>query len=134
VFTKRHTRQRLVVAGLTLVALAVGAILLRAELFDTSLQSIVYDKAIDIGQTTLRNQVTIVALDETTVDQYRYPLPRPVYTDLLRALKPLNPSVIAFDVAFYDAAQNPEEDRSLAAAIIKLRSLPGSTRRTPMPI
>jgi adenylate cyclase len=117
VFAKRHTRQRLVVAGLTLVALAVGAILLRAELFDTSLQSIVYDKAIDIGQTTLRNQVTIVALDETTVDQYRYPLPRPVYTDLLRALKPLNPSVIAFDVAFYDAAQNPEEDRALAAAI-----------------
>ena len=116
-FTKRHTRQRLVVAGLTLVALAVGVVLLRGELFDTSLQSIVYDKAIDIGQTTLRNQVTIVALDETTVDQYRYPLPRPVYTDLLRALKPLGPSVVAFDVAFYDAAQNPDEDRALAAAI-----------------
>src|SRR5207237_7537394 len=81
------------------------------------LQSIVYDKAIDIGQTTLRNQITIVALDDTTVTQYRYPLPRPVYTDLLRALKPMNPSVIAFDVAFYDAAQNPEEDRALAAAI-----------------
>ena len=116
-FAKRHTRQRLVVAGLTLVALAVGAILLRTELFDTSLQSIVYDKAIDIGQTTVRNQVTIVALDDTTVAQYRYPLPRPVYTDLLRALKPLSPSVIAFDIAFYDAAQNPEEDRALAAAI-----------------
>lgn len=116
-FTKRHTRQRLVVAGLTLVALAVGVILLRGERFDTSLQSIVYDKAIDIGQTTLRNQVTIIALDEATVQQYRYPLPRPVYTDLLRALKPLNPSVIAFDVAFYDAAQNPDEDRALAAAI-----------------
>ncbi len=116
-FTKRHTRQRLVVAGLTLVALAVGAILLRGERFDTSLQSIVYDKAIDIGQTTLRNQVTIIALDEATVQQYRYPLPRPVYTDLLRALKPLNPSVTAFDVAFYDAAQNPDEDRALAAAI-----------------
>jgi len=117
VFAKRHTRQRLVVAGLTLVALAVGAILLRGERFDTSLQSIVYDKAIDIGQTTLRNQLTIIALDEATVKQYRYPLPRPVYTDLLRALKPLNPSVIAFDIAFYDAAQNPDEDRALAAAI-----------------
>ena len=116
-FAKRHTRQRLVVAGLTLVALAVGAILLRGERFDTSLQSIVYDKAIDIGQTTLRNQLTIIALDEATVKQYRYPLPRPVYTDLLRALKPLNPSVIAFDIAFYDAAQNPDEDRALAAAI-----------------
>jgi adenylate cyclase len=117
VFTKRHTRQRLVVAGLTFVALAVGTILLAGEWFDTSLQSIVYDKAIDIGQTTLRGQVTIVALDEATVDRYRYPLPRPVYTDLLKALKPLNPSVIAFDVAFYDAAQNSEDDRALAAAI-----------------
>jgi adenylate cyclase len=117
VLAKRRTRQRLAVAGLTFVALAVGAVLLRAELFDTTLQSIVYDKAITIGQTTLRNQVTIVALDEATVQQYRYPLPRPVYTDLLRALKPLTPSVIAFDVAFYDAAQNPDEDRALAAAI-----------------
>jgi adenylate cyclase len=117
VFTKRHTRQRLVVAGLALVALAVGALLLRMELFDTTLQSIVYDKAIDIGNPPLANQVTIIALDNRTVDQYRYPLPRQVYTDLLRALKPLNASVIAFDVAFYDAAQNPEDDRALAAAI-----------------
>jgi adenylate cyclase len=117
VFTKRHTRQRLVVAGLTLVALAVGALLLRAEFFDTSLQSVVYDKAIDVGNTSLRNQITIVALDEPTVRQYRYPPPRQAYTDLLRALKPLNPSVIALDIAFYDAAQNPEEDRILAAAI-----------------
>jgi adenylate cyclase len=61
--------------------------------------------------------VTIVALDDKTVDQYRYPLPHQAYTDLLRALKPQNPSVIAFDIAFYDAAQNPEEDRALAAAI-----------------
>ena len=116
-FSKRHTRQRLVVAGLSVIALLVGGLLLRTELLDTTLQSIVYDKAIDIGNPPLANQVTIVALDDATIDQYRYPLPRPVYTDLLRALKPLNASVIAFDVAFYDAAQNPEEDRALAAAI-----------------
>lgn len=118
-FTKRHTRQRLVVAGLTLAALVVGALLLRAEFFDTTLQSVVYDKAIDIGSATLRNQVTVVALDDETVTQYgqRYPPPRQAYTDLLRALRPMNASVIAFDVAFYDAAQNPEEDRTLAAAM-----------------
>jgi adenylate cyclase len=118
VFTKRHTRQRLVVAGLALAALAVGALLLRTEIIDTTLQSVVYDKAIDIGNTTLRNQVTIVALDDGTVSQYgRYPLPHQAYTDLIRALKPMNASVIAFDVAFYDPAQNPEDDRALAAAI-----------------
>jgi adenylate cyclase len=117
VFRKRHTRQRLAVAALALVALVVGALLLRFELFDTTLQSVVYDKAIAVANTTLRDQVTIVALDDATVDQYRYPLPHQAYTDLIRALKPMNPSVIAFDVAFYDAAQNPDEDKSLAAAI-----------------
>ncbi len=116
-FTKRHTRQRLVVAGLTLAALLIGALLLRTEWLDTTLQSIVYDKAIDIGNAPIANQVTIVALDDQTVNQYRYPLPHQAYTDLLRALKPQNPSVIAFDIAFYDAAQNPEEDRALAAAM-----------------
>jgi len=117
VFTKRHTRQRLVVAGLTLAALLVGALLLRTEFIDTTLQSIVYDKAIDIGNAPIANQVTIIALDDKTVNQYRYPLPHQAYTDLLRALKPQNPSVIAFDIAFYDAAQNAEEDRALAAAM-----------------
>jgi len=136
VFTKRPTRQRLVVAGLTLVGLAVGVLFLRGEIFDTSLQSVVYDRAITIGNTTLRNQVTIVALDDFTITQYgqHYPPPRQAYTDLLRALKPLNPSVIAFDVAFYDAAQNPEEDRSLAAAIRDagnvLLAMQGSGRAT----
>jgi adenylate cyclase len=117
VFTKRHTRQRLVVAGLTLTALLVGALLLRTEILDTTLQSVVYDRAIDIGNPPLANQVTIIALDDRTVDQYRYPLPHHAYTDLLRALKPQNASVIAFDIAFYDAAQNPDEDRALGAAI-----------------
>jgi len=117
VFTKRHTRQRVVVAGLTLASLLIGALLLRTEWLDTTLQSVVYDKAIDIGNSPIANQVTIVALDDQTVNQYRYPLPHQAYTDLLRALKPQNPSVIAFDIAFYDAAQNPEEDRALAAAM-----------------
>ncbi|MDP9275811.1 MAG: CHASE2 domain-containing protein [Chloroflexota bacterium] len=93
-FTKRHTRQRLVVAALTFAALLMGALLLRTELVDTTLQSIVYDKAIDIGNPPLANQVTIIALDDRTVDQYRYPLPHQAYTDLLRALQPQNPSVI----------------------------------------
>src|SRR5205807_1273810 len=101
-----------------LVALAVGALLLSREAFDTTLQSVVYDKAIEIGNATVRNQVTIVALDDDTVRQYgHYPLPHQAYTDLLRALRPLSASVIAFDVAFYEPAMNPDEDRALAAAI-----------------
>ena len=116
--TKRHTRQRLVVAALTAVALAVGALFLSKEIFDTNLQSAVYDKAIQIGNAKVGNQITIVALDDATVAQYgHYPVPHQAYTDLLRALRPLSPSVIAFDVAFYEPAINPEEDRAFAEAI-----------------
>jgi adenylate cyclase len=117
VFTKRQTRQRLVVAGLTLAAVLVGALALAGEIFDTTLQSAVYDQAINIATATVRNQVTIVAIDEPTIAQYgRYPLPHQAYTDLLRALKPQGPSVIAFDIGFYEAS-SPDDDVKLAAAI-----------------
>ena len=69
-FTKRHTRQRLVVAGLTLAHLHVGAPLLRTEFLDTTLLSIVYDETINIGNPPIANQVTIVALDDKTVDLF----------------------------------------------------------------
>ena len=49
-FTKRHTRQRPVVAGRTLAAPLVGALLLRTEFLDTTLQSVVCDEAIHIGK------------------------------------------------------------------------------------
>ena len=117
-FAKRYTRQRLVVAGLTLLAVALGALLLRGEVFDTTFQSAVYDEAISLGTAPVRNQVTIVALDDRTVAEYgRFPLPHQAYADLLRALRPLNASVVAFDVAFYEPAARPEDDIALAAAM-----------------
>jgi adenylate cyclase len=116
--TKRHTRQRAVVAALTLVAVLLGAGMIRIELLDTTLQSAFYDKAIDVSPAQVRNQITIVAIDDPTIKQYGpYPLPRRAYTELLQKLKSLSPSVIAFDVAFYDPSANPDEDRALATAI-----------------
>jgi len=119
VFARRHWRQRVVVAGLTAAAVGFGALLLSGELLDTTLQSSVYDQALRLAPAqAVLNQVTIVAIDDPTITQYgRYPLPRQAYTDLLRALRPLGASVIAFDVAFYDPAADPEEDRVFAAAI-----------------
>jgi len=118
VFTKRQTRQRAVVAGLTALAVLLGAVALATEFFDTTLQTAVYDKAIDLSPAKVKNQVTIVALDDPTITQYgRYPLPRKAYADLIKALKPLSPAVVAFDVGFYDPAADPAEDRALAEAI-----------------
>ncbi|OLC12498.1 MAG: hypothetical protein AUH44_00425 [Chloroflexi bacterium 13_1_40CM_68_15] len=116
--TKRHTRQRAVVAILTLVAVLLGAGMVRIEMLDTTLQAIVYDRAITISPAAVRNQITIVAIDDPTIKQYGpWPLPRQAYTDLVRALKPLQPSSIVFDVGFYDPSANVEEDRALATAI-----------------
>ena len=106
------------VAFLTSIAVLIGAALLAGEVLDTTLQSVVYDRAITISPAEVRNQITIVAIDDPTISQYgRYPLPRQAYTDLLRALKAMQPSVIAFDVGFYDPSANPDEDRAFAAAI-----------------
>jgi hypothetical protein len=55
--------------GLTLAALLVGALLLRTEFLDTTLQSVVSDELINIGNPPPPNQVTIIALDDQTVDQ-----------------------------------------------------------------
>jgi len=106
------------VAGLTALAVLLGAVALATEFFDTTLQTAVYDKAIDLSPAKVKNQVTIVALDDPTITQYgRYPLPRKAYADLIKALKPLSPAVVAFDVGFYDPAADPAEDRALAEAI-----------------
>ena len=105
-------------AGLTALAVLLGAVALATEFFDTTLQTAVYDKAIDLSPAKVKNQVTIVALDDPTITQYgRYPLPRKAYADLIKALKPLSPAVVAFDVGFYDPAADPAEDRALAEAI-----------------
>jgi adenylate cyclase len=116
--TKRHTRQRTVVAFLTLVAVLAGAGTLAIELFDTTLQSAFYDRAIAVSPAQVRNQITIVAIDNPTITHYGpYPLPRKAYTELLQALKPMSASVVAFDVAFYDRAADPKDDDTFAAAI-----------------
>jgi adenylate cyclase len=117
-FTKRRTRLRAVVAGFTGLAFLSGALLLAFEVLDTTLQTAVYDTSITLSPAKVRNQITIVAIDDPTVARYgAFPLPRTAYAELLRALRPLQPSVIAFDVSFYEPAANPEDDRQLADAI-----------------
>ncbi len=117
-FSKRQRRQRAVVAGLAVLAVLFGAFALFTQLFDTTLQTAIYDKAIDISPAQVKNQITIVAVDDLTINKYDvYPLPRRAYADLITALKAQNPTVIAMDVSFYDRSPSPEDDALLAAAI-----------------
>jgi len=118
VFSKRQRRQRAVVAGLAALAVLFGAFALITQLFDTTLQTAIYDKAIDISPAQVKNQVTIVAVDDLTISKYDvYPLPRRAYADLIRALKAQSPTVIAMDISFYDRSPSPEDDALLASAI-----------------
>ena len=115
---KRQTRQQLVLGVIAAVAVLVTAILYLTETLDTTLQTAVYDRALTNSPATVRNQITIVALDNPTVEHYGvYPLPRRAYADLLKALKPLGPTVVAFDVSFYDPSPSAADDAALASAI-----------------
>ncbi len=117
-FSKRQRRQRAVVAGLAALAVLFGAFALLTQALDTTLQTAIYDKAIDISPAQVKNQITIVAVDDLTISKYDvYPLPRRAYADLITALKAHNPTVIAMDISFYDRSPSPEDDALLAAAI-----------------
>jgi class 3 adenylate cyclase/CHASE2 domain-containing sensor protein len=118
VFSKRQRRQRAVVAGLAALAVLFGAFALLTQALDTTLQTAIYDKAIDISPAQVKNQITIVAVDDLTITKYDvYPLPRRAYADLITALKAQSPTVIAMDISFYDRSPSPEDDALLAAAI-----------------
>jgi adenylate cyclase len=118
VFSKRQRRQRAVVAGLAALAVLFGAFALAIQLFDTTLQTAVYDRAIAISPAQVKNQITIVAVDDLTITKYDvYPLPRRAYADLIQALRVHNPTVIAMDLSFYDRSPSPEDDALLATAI-----------------
>ena len=115
---KRQARQRAVLGAIASFAVLLTAILYLTETLDTTLQTAVYDRALTNSPAEVRGQITIVAIDDPTIKQYGpWPLPRQAYTDLVRALKPLQPSSIVFDVGFYDPSANVEEDRALATAI-----------------
>jgi CHASE2 domain-containing sensor protein len=118
VFSSRRQRQRILLAALAIVGIALGLFAYDVHLLDSNLQASVYDTFITNAPGKLSNQVTIVALDDATVTRYgKYPVPRQAWVDLLAALRPLGPRVVAFDVGFYDESPNPDQDRALALAI-----------------
>lgn len=117
-FSGRRRRQRAILAALAVVGILLGVYAYSIGVLDSTLQALTYDTFITNAPAKISNQVTIVAIDDATVRRYnQYPLPRQAYADLLTALKPMGPRIIAFDVGFYDDSPNPDQDRALAAAI-----------------
>lgn len=115
---QRKQRQRAVLAGIVALATLLGTYMVGRGFLETNLQAAVYDTVITAAPAKVKNQITIVALDDATVDRYRrWPLPRKAYADMLTALKPFTPKVVAFDVAFYDPSPEPAGDAAFAAAI-----------------
>jgi len=117
-FARRKDRQRAILALISALALGLSTLLTLARTFDGTLQAAVYDSFITNSPLKVGNQITIVAVDDATIDQYgRWPIPRQAYADLLRSLKPHLPSVIAFDVSFFDRSDRPADDQAFAVAI-----------------
>ena len=117
-FFGRRRRQRAILAALATVGILFGAFSFSSRVLDSSLQAVTYDTFITNAPGKISNQVTIVAVDDSTITRYgRYPLPRQAYVDLLIAIKPMLPRTVAFDIGFYDDSPNPDQDRALAIAI-----------------
>jgi adenylate cyclase len=119
VLRNRRQRQRVALVALILLATLLSAYWTQIKFFNDNIQAAVYDNVITAAPAVVKNQITIVAIDDATVARYgqRWPIQRQAYIDLLNALKPLNTRAIAFDVAFYDNSDRPEQDRALAAAM-----------------
>ena len=117
-FSSRRQRQRIVIAALAIIGISLGAFSYNVHVLDSNLQAVFYDTFITNSPGTLSNQVTVIGLDDATVTRYgKYPVPRQAYADLLTAIKPLGPRVVAFDIGFYDDSPNPDQDQALALAI-----------------
>ncbi len=59
-------------------------------------------------------RISVIAIDQTSLQKYGFPLPRDRYAQLLQALKNSPPAAIGFDILFL--APNPK-DQEFAAAI-----------------
>jgi adenylate cyclase len=113
----RQRRQLLVTGAFLVVAILTGAAGASGGVLDQNLQAAVYDFLITNAGDAPRSQVTIVAIDDDTIARYgRWPLPRTAYGDAVRALAAYRPTVIAFDIGFYDQAA-AHEDAAFAAAM-----------------
>lgn len=115
---RRLARQRSIVAVIAVLGLLGAALAYDRGWLDASAQTAVYDTFIRSAPAQVGNQVTIVALDESTVEHYQvYPLPRRAYAELLARLTEYAPRVIAFDIGFYDPSPDLAQDAQLAQAI-----------------
>ncbi|MBI3304788.1 adenylate/guanylate cyclase domain-containing protein [Candidatus Parcubacteria bacterium] len=64
-----------------------------------------------------RSDIVIVAIDDASLQAVgRWPWPRRVHAELIGILKPVEPAVVAFDVAFFESS-SAADDEALAKAI-----------------
>src|SRR5438552_2285906 len=118
----RRARQRAVLALITALAVVVGSALYVTGSLRDTLQNAVYDTFITAAPAKVKNQITIIGIDDATIKEYgRYPLPRQAYADVLKVLNEMKapdgvhtpPAVVAFDISFYDPSGDNAADTAL---------------------
>lgn len=114
ILTSNWIRNILIILGVPFFAYIIS-------LFDTfqDLERKLYDMAFQMRGTSplIQSDITIVAIDQETLDSLSYPFNRIYYADLIRKLNKLGARVIIFDVDFSSVGLIPESDSIFYAAI-----------------
>ncbi len=105
---------RLVLGGI-LILLALGA---TRQSWFSSLDGFVYDRFIGYLDTPVTEEIVIVAIDPKSLTLLgRWPFPRKMHADLLKAIARGKPAVVGVDINFAEPDQeHPQDDLALVRA------------------
>ncbi|WP_448586316.1 CHASE2 domain-containing protein, partial [Thermaurantiacus sp.] len=117
-------RQGLFAEWAGLLALASGLIaLLTATAPFARFDNLVYDALLRAGVKPVSDRILIVAIDNRSVAELgRWPWPRARHVELLAVLAAAAPRAVGYDVLFTEPAEDPAEDRAIAAALVRVRA------------
>lgn len=114
-------RRGLLGEWLALLMVAVGVLALATWTEPLSrLDNLLYDAAVRLSPRRPSADIQIVAIDDRSLRALgEWPWPRRRHAELIDRLRAAGAAVIGYDVLFLEPAPDPEDDRLLAAALVR---------------
>ena len=109
---RRTVRRRWMYVGVAGVSSGLGVVLLITGLLSSIEARLLDARQRLIPATPLANEIVVLLVDDATIAQFGWPLPRTVHATALSLLSKANARAVLYDVAFADVTVGaPEQDR-----------------------